>query len=609
MIHTKNSRFGLVAAFALLTLLTVSPMAAVPAAENVFDIVLWTDGIVHYKFDVNFDDNHRTMVRNEMNVWETAMTIADPAGGPPKKYITFTECPDCTQDYVFIRYNADDEKGNYCQVGMNPGFSRTLRFNGATFGSPNHGPDTVRHELGHCLGLYHDFNRGDADCWLVEAPDLDGNDFSHCPTDDENYGFCTKKDRMPVLGNYDYDSIMHYNYDNVTDRMGNYFGSYNLDEEHDPAFISERDKSRLLQYYAHELYPNWGFFESLSITSANPDRLPNPYLAGDILAGGVWAVDTPAVAFQSSGNYDIFARGSDYHLYWKSFRNNEPDDWISLGCCFGSDPSAVFPRDGEIDLVVIGAETGKLIHKHFEDGEWGKAVYVLDGYPTGGIKQAACCTNPDTCREYIGPAIASRDMDSLDVFVVRSDGLLAVTTFSDGEWAAWRTLGQGYNVTARPAAIALSATQVQLAINESDYDLYEPLLSFHPATPAFSLGVSKGTTAYQAPPALTKRGSQTDPYRVLITNADGRISHRFDTGSWRDIGGIPKPGTGPSAVATGVYSAYILMNGEDATGCTVGCTPCSHNPNQVIQPGGLWLREFEYENRHMLPLLYRNCPP
>jgi hypothetical protein len=38
--------------------------------------------------------------------------------------------------------------------------------------------------------------------------------------------------------------------------------------------------------------------------------------------------------------------------------------------------------------------------------------------------------------------------------------------------------GKGYDVTARPAAVALSATQVQLAINETDVNLYEPLVTF-----------------------------------------------------------------------------------------------------------------------------------
>jgi hypothetical protein len=610
MFKTKIARFGVLTAFALLALLAATPREAAPANEHVFNIVPWPDGNVPYKFDANFDSSHRQMVRNEMDVWETEMAIADPAGGPARKYITFTECPNCTQDYVYIRYNTNSEgEGNYCEPGMIPGKKNDLHFYRGTFGGctanntdiPNHpgscnrSHNTIRHELGHCLGLYHEFNRTDADQWLIESPDEDGDDFSERPSDMHGtFAFWTRDETlMPLLGNYDYDSIMHYNYENVTDRMGNYFGRYNLDEGNQPVLVSKRDKSRLLQYYAWSLYGTWWFFESLSTPPTNPDGLPNPYLAGDSAVGGIWAVGTPAIAFQSPGNFDIFAPGSDRNLYWKSFRKSKPGDWVSLGCCFGSDPSAVSPKNGEIYVVAIGAETGKLIYKHFEGGQWGRATYVLDGYPTDGIKKASCCcTNTAYCPEYIGPAIASRDRDSLDVFVVRSDGLLAATTLSDGEWTAWRTLGSGYNVTARPAAVALSETTVKLAFNERGMYLYEGALTFAPAVPSFGVYRS-AVMAYQTPPALTKRDDPNNPYRVLITNADGRISHRFATGSWRDIGGIPKPGTGPSAVATSSYGAHIVINGEDATGCTVGCNCCSSTPNQVIQPGGLWLREFE----------------
>jgi hypothetical protein len=42
--------------------------------------------------------------------------------------------------------------------------------------------------------------------------------------------------------------------------------------------VSARDRSRLLQYYAREMYPNWGFFESLNIRPGlfDYDGLPNP---------------------------------------------------------------------------------------------------------------------------------------------------------------------------------------------------------------------------------------------------------------------------------------------------------------------------------------------
>ena len=41
--------------------------------------------------------------------------------------------------------------------------------------APGQDANTLRHELGHCLGLWHEFGRPDRDFWLDEQPkDVDG---------------------------------------------------------------------------------------------------------------------------------------------------------------------------------------------------------------------------------------------------------------------------------------------------------------------------------------------------------------------------------------------------------------------------------------------------
>src|SRR4029453_14651818 len=135
---------------------------------------------------------------------------------------------------------------------------------------------------------------------------------------------------------------------------------------------------------------------------------------------------------------------------------------------------------------------------------------------------------------------------------------------------------------ARPAAIPLSGSQIRLAINENGSNLYEPLVSFSATDSSvedFSLG--ERTARFMranTPPALTTRNDAASPYRVLISNADGRISHRFAGGQWRDIGGTPQQGTGPAAVATGPFSAYIAINNQDAMSCNFSCCPASLDP-------------------------------
>jgi hypothetical protein len=224
---------------------------------------------------------------------------------------------------------------------------------------------------------------------------------------------------------------------------------------------------------------------------------------------------------------------------------------------------------------------------------WRDWFNVHEGFPTGGLKEAGGV--------YVGPAVASRSPTSMDVFVVRADGRLAVTSTDDDSWSAWETLGSGYVVTARPAAVALDGVNVQVAINENYGNLHEPVVRFPARGDDFRKGTRTAVTAPHAPPALAVRNEVANPYRVLITNTEGRISHRFAGGRWMDIGGIPANGTGPSVVQDGSFGAHIVMNGGDVTGCNKSCSsesdddgvPRAPRPGGVVlQPGGLWWRAF-----------------
>lgn len=632
-------------------------------------IRLWPGGVVPYKYDdgtygpeaVHWDD--AVKIGRQMARWEQAFTLTDPSTGQTRKYIDFRLCGnDCQGSYLVIRYNQLNSDGTEKECNnMSDPVGLELRSSKCLPGDVNCTPDgvtelhfrrgtcpeeateddpasviedgtrtnqdcnTMLHELGHALGLWHEFNRADADAYLNEQPtDLDGDAFS------DRKAFNTRSILlMPLLGNYDYDSVMAYkgNKDLLTYPFSRQCAEKKSNDESPETScevfttdygISPGLKSRLLQYYAHEYQPNWGFFVSLSAppppvggnnnNDTDVTRRRNPYLAPAVPPSvtPVSAVGTPAIVFQSEGNFDVFVRGSDSCLYWKWERNNlESAQWQSLGCEFSSDPAAISLGIDQIDLFAVN-NAGKLKRMRYQNGVWGASVNVQGGGPLNGIKMTADNLG------YLGPAVASRGSTLLDIFVVRTDGRLSVVTLSGNQSTGWTSLGSNYTVTARPAAVALSATRVQLAINESNVNLYEPVLNFPPATPSFTLGARKGAIASQTPPALTKRTDLNSPYRVLIINADGRISHKFSNGSWRDIGGMPKPGTGPSAVATGPSSAYIVMNGADLIGCDASCGDWEDEVNQCalneydekgnlilaierrkfIEAGGLWLRHF-----------------
>jgi hypothetical protein len=79
----------------------------------------------------------KRMVRTQMDRWQAALTIADPAGGRAAQYIVFQHCGEnCPSSHVFIRYNRAGEDTNMCSynrggraaTGRNPGGETVLHF-------------------------------------------------------------------------------------------------------------------------------------------------------------------------------------------------------------------------------------------------------------------------------------------------------------------------------------------------------------------------------------------------------------------------------------------------------------------------------------------------
>lgn len=540
---------------------------------------LWDNGVIPYHIDDGTDAGRTgptpmsardsAVVRRSMDEWENLLASYNSDGW--RYPVRFEACEpgvDCPSWYLTVRYSGNAQDGGGwggCSIGQqgdsNDGYPRlrlprNLSLPGDT--------SNMLHELGHCMGLRHFQERPDRDRWLVESVALPG---------------AANSETYPVVGNYDYDSVMHYASRTSgctgalrwADQRGNEFCRF------DHAGVSGGDISTLLQFYARETEWNWGYFESLSTRPGNSDTMPNPYFMGTVSAVG-----TPAVA-RLNGATHMFARGSNDAIYWKA--GEGPGGWTSLGCCAGSDPSAVVTGSNRLHVTFVGASSGKVIHTAYNNGSWGSWLYTQGGYPPGGLKSVN--------GKYLGPAIAYRGAtSSIDIYAVRADGRLAVTTRAGG-WEPWRTLGSGYTVSSRPAAVALSTNEVQLAFMNNSL-LYEPKVAWSGTNPSVSgLGVVTGLGMSNTAPGLAKRDHSTKRYRVLVQNVHGHLAQRVEGESiWRDLGGEPAPGTGFSAVQVGRFGARIVMNGEDAKACDETCQT-EPNPGAFIQPGGVWLRTFE----------------
>ena len=421
---------------------------------------------------------------------------------------------------------------------------------------------TMFHELGHGLALVHEHERDDRPIYL-KVQDWDGSR--------------SNLESIPLLGNYDYDSVMHYvsrDRDGVlrfTDLSDNEFARGSL--------ISPRDASRVLQYYAHEHQHNWGFFS-------------RAHRHGWLRDDEVRVLGSPAVAAVSGDDYHLFVRGSDDHLYWKHHRRGSSaarQGWSDIGGQIGSDPAAIAFPDGQVNVVFFGAQSGKLIHlRRRNGGRWSRWNYARDDVPAGGIR-------PLGDGGVAGPAVTSPRPGELAVFAVRADGQLASVHLKRDGWTHWYTapFDGRYRVSVRPAAVALSSTVVRLAMATDDGRLYLPTAELRGNAPwRFTLGrASSSAIAPATSPAMTRRAENRRPFRVLFTNPMGRVSQMIPGKPPRDIGGIPLAGTGPAAAAVGRFGALIAMNGENVLSADAAFT-AGPARGAEIEPGPTWVRLF-----------------
>ncbi|MGH9846019.1 MAG: M12 family metallopeptidase, partial [Blastocatellia bacterium] len=140
---------------------------------------LWTDGEVPYVFDANVNEYGQNAMLAAMAEWEKV------AG------VDFRPAQDYDANYVHIQ----DSNANNSWVGMKGGMQiiNIVSWDDKFI---------IVHELGHCLGLWHEQSRPDRDAYVEII-------FSNIQAGKEG-NFAIKNDAYSN-GPYDFDSIMHYN--------------------------------------------------------------------------------------------------------------------------------------------------------------------------------------------------------------------------------------------------------------------------------------------------------------------------------------------------------------------------------------------------------------
>jgi len=159
-----------------------------------FDTDLWPEGNVPFEFDVNVNATNQAAMLVAMQQWENVATV---------DFVVRSGEP----DYVHIRdASSDSIPGCNSLVGMQGGEQIINIASGCW-------PSTLKmaHELGHCLGFWHEQTRPDRDDYVQidtsNILDADEHNFDIKPAADvypkQEYGL---HDSLT----YDFDSVMHY---------------------------------------------------------------------------------------------------------------------------------------------------------------------------------------------------------------------------------------------------------------------------------------------------------------------------------------------------------------------------------------------------------------
>lgn len=139
----------------------------------------WSNGIIPYEFDANVTSVHQTAMLTSMGDWQAAANV---------QFRARTD----EDNYVHIQ----DSTGNNSSVGMIGGKQVINIFNW-------NNEFIMAHELGHCLGLWHEHTRPDRDSFIAINIDNIQNDYRDQFDKNSSANVYWKYD-------YDFDSVMHY---------------------------------------------------------------------------------------------------------------------------------------------------------------------------------------------------------------------------------------------------------------------------------------------------------------------------------------------------------------------------------------------------------------
>jgi hypothetical protein len=158
--------------------------------------------------------------------------------------------------------------------------------------------------------------------------------------------------------------------------------------------------------------------------------------AGGVLASG------PGVASWTD-DVEVFVKGVDNAMWQLSMGpGGSLSQWQKRGGILTSDPDAVSWGPNRIDIVVRGPDNG-IWYKWMNGVTWSNGCQGCAGYDNLEGKSSS------------GPTIASRDVNSLDVFTLGADDHLYHRGWNGAVWSAWNAIP----MTMAPTGITTTTSQ------------------------------------------------------------------------------------------------------------------------------------------------------
>jgi hypothetical protein len=300
-------------------------------------------------------------------------------------------------------------------------------------------------------------------------------------------------------------------------------------------------KTQLMKYLITLLF---AFY--LNIISAIPamavwtPRWEN--LGGTSLSG-------PAVASSGVGRIEVFWRGTDNHLKYKSKLPN--GGWSreqDLGGSLSGDPAAVAQANGRIDVFWRGVDGSLRRIWYLPDGGWSAEQNL----------GAQLRLSPMSAGS--GPAVALLSSGRLDVFWRATDNRLRhIWSLSNAGWSAEQNLGGA--LASDPAAVSSDNNRIDLFWKDSSARLKH---IWYPYGNGWSAEEDLAGGLDSSPSATSWGQGRMD---VFWKGTDNKLKHRWTTqGSWMPAGGgIEDLGgnltTAPEAASGGPGDIHVIARG------------------------------------------------